>query len=122
MSWADDINTLVTKGGEDLDVLSRSIKIKLFGAALQDTRFLSGRLRGNWQIQENSPAGGELERTDKEGTIVQNEIMNGATSNGLTYFTNNLPYAKKFEDKDAMVGKNVARFEQIIKDLVKEIK
>jgi len=116
MSWADDLERLASKGGKDLGKLALAIKIELFSGIVELTRVDTGRLKGNWQIQENKPAGNILDRKDPNGLIVTSEINKGASVDGLTYFTNHLPYAKKYENIDGMVGRNVARVRQIVKD------
>lgn len=122
MSWAADLQRLTTKGGKDLGQLCKAIKVELFSGIVSDTRVDTGRLRANWQIQENSPAGGELERLDKSGAIVTSEVEKKSTPDGLTYFTNNLPYAQVYEEKDAMVARNVIRVKQNIKDMAAKVK
>ena len=136
MSWANDLERLTTKGGHDLGELAQNFKIELFSGVVSDTRvgdssawkskppagYVGGRLRGNWQIQENSPASDELDRIDKNGSKVNAEINAKASKNGLTYFVNNLPYAVVYEEKDAMVRRNIIRAKQNIKFMAKKIK
>jgi hypothetical protein len=122
MSWANDLKRLTTKGGKDLGELTKAIKIEMFSGVVSDTRVKTGRLKGNWQIQENRPASGTLDRTDKTGSKVNAEINAGATESGLTYFVNNLPYAQVYEEEDAMVARNIARVKQNIKYMAKKIK
>lgn len=122
MGWAKDLERLTTKGGHDLGELMQAVKIETFSGIVSDTRVATGRLKGNWQIQENSPASGELDRTDKSGAIVNSEIIARATENGKTYFVNNLPYAVVFEEKDGMIRRNIARIKQNIKNMAKKIK
>ena len=122
MSWSNDLQKLTTKGGHDLGELAQTVKIEMFSGVVSDTRVKSGRLRGNWQIQENSPANGELDRKDKSGSIVNSEINDKATPSGKTYFVNNLPYAKVYEELDAMVARNIIRVKQNIKYMAKKIK
>jgi hypothetical protein len=122
MSWAKDLQTLATKGGHDLGELCKAVKIELFSGIVNDTRVDTGRLRGNWQIQENAPATREIERLDKAGTTVIAEIQDKSTPSGLTYFANNLPYARVYEDKDAMVGRNVRRVRKNVGEQAKMIR
>lgn len=122
MSWANDLNKLCTEGGENLGELASAIKIELFSGVVSDTRVDTGRLKGNWQIQENAPATGQLDRTDPTGAKVNREIQSGATEDGTTYFVNNLPYAAVYEEKDAMIGRNVARLKQTVARMARAIK
>ena len=121
MSWSDKINKLVESGKHDLGKLSRAIKIELFTDIVSNTRVDTGRLKGNWQIQENEPAKSEIDRIDKTGGVVNAEIERGATANGVTYFTNNLPYAKKYEEIDGMVINAVNRVKANLDDMVNEL-
>jgi hypothetical protein len=104
-----EIRRVVDKQIEKIEDFCSAIKIELFSGISDLTRVKSGRLRGNWQIQEGKRARGELDRLDPNGEIVKAEIYNEATGFGLTFFTNNLPYAKVYEEKDGMVAKNVVR-------------
>jgi len=101
--------------------LAKAVKIELFTGIVQDTRVRTGRLRGNWQIHENEPAKATIYRLDPTGQKVLQDINKGATANGVTYFTNNLPYAVVWEERDAMVGRNVARVQQNVKNMAKEL-
>jgi len=122
MSWATDINRLVTKGGHDLGELCKAVKVELFSGIVSDTRVDTGRLKGNWQIQDESPAQGTLGRLDPNGTAVDSEIQHGSTPDGKTYFVNNLPYAKVWEERDAMIGRNVARVRQVVREMAKKVR
>jgi len=121
MSWAKDLVKLCQKGGHDMGELSKALKIELFTGVVQDTRVRTGRLRGNWQIHENEPAKATLYRLDPTGQKVAQDIAKHATANGVTYFTNNLPYAVVFEEKDGMVGRNAARVQQNVKKMAKAL-
>lgn len=122
MTWADDLKKLTDKGSQNLAELCKSIKVEIFSGVVSDTRVDTGRLRGNWQIQENSPATGEIERLDKSGSIINKEIDQKSTADGLTYFVNNLPYAKLYEEKDAMVARNIVRVKSNVSDMARKVK
>ncbi len=134
-NWSDQLKKLTTKGGQDLGKVCRAIKIELFSETSALTRvgnpknwkskppkgYVGGRLRGNWQIQENTKPTGEIARIDPQGTAVDAEINAKASASGVTYFVNNLRYAKKYEELDAMVGRSVARARHIVDEQVKKI-
>jgi len=122
MSWSDDLQKLADTGKADLGTLCRKVKIDLFSDAIVGTRVDTGRLKGNWQIQENTPAGVSIDRIDPTGTKVLADVNRKATEDGLTYFTNHLPYAKVWEERDAMVGRAVSRVRQIVRNQVKALK
>ena len=127
MSWADALKRLTDKGSEDLGKLAAAVKIEVFSGIARDTRVDTGRLRGNWKIQENTPATGTRDITDETpaGAVPayqRKEIVDGSTEDGLTYFVNNLPYAVVYEEHDAMVGRNVARIKQNIKSIADKLR
>ena len=107
MSWATDLARIAEKTSESLGALAQGVKIAAFSEVVQNTRVDTGRAKGNWNVQENSPDRSTTERTDPSGSTVLAAVRKGATEDGLTYFTNNLPYAEVLEKKDAMVGRAV---------------
>lgn len=121
MGWSDNLNRLTTKGGHNLGELMQAVKIELFSGIVDDTRVDTGRLKGNWQIQENTAANGVLSANDPSGSITKSKIASAATKSGLTYLTNNLPYAQAYEEKDAMVRRNILRVMQNISSMAKKI-
>lgn len=122
MSWAAKIKTIADKGKLDLGELCKAVKVELFSGVVSDTRVDTGRLRGNWQVQESTKPSGALDRIDPTGSAVQSEINSTASADGVTYFVNNLPYAKVWEEEDAMVARNVARVHQIVTKKARELK
>lgn len=122
MSWASDLKKLCDEGGHNLGELARAVKIETFSGIVSDTRVDTGRLRGNWQIQDNEAPTGELDRTDKSGATVNSEIERGASEDGLTFFVNNLPYAEVYEEEDAMVGRNASRMKQNVKKMADKLR
>lgn len=136
MSWAAKLKTIADKGKVDLGELCKSVKIELFSGVVSDTRvgnpsawksppppgYVGGRLRGNWQTQETIKPSGQIDRIDPTGSAVQAEIEATASADGVTYFVNNLPYAKVWEEEDAMVARNVARVYQIVTKKARELK
>lgn len=122
MSWASDLKKLCDQGGHDLQELMKAVKIELFTGIVSDTRVDTGRLRGNWQIQENSPASGTVERLDPTGSQVIAEVTEKASGDGKTYFVNNLPYAIVYEEMDGMVARNVTRAKWNLRRMAREIR
>lgn len=121
MDWSDHLNRLCDEGRENLGDVCRAVKIELFSGVVLDTRVDTGRLRGNWQISEKSPALGDIDTTDRSGSKTINEITQYASPDGVTYLVNNLPYAAVWEERDAMVGRNIARIEQNLIEQVKKL-
>lgn len=118
MSFSDQIKKAREKMVQEADEHRKAVTIKLFGAVIKDTPFVSGRLRGNWQTNEGSPKQGELERLDPTGSEALNEAVstvNQTNQDSVVHLTNNLPYAVPMENQTAMLAKNMARIEQIVR-------
>lgn len=122
MSFSDDMKKICKKTGDDAGKVGRNIKIKLFSEISNNTTVKTGRLRGNWQTSTGTPKYGELERTDKAGTKVLQEINSNVTSFGVDYFTNNLPYATVEEERKGFVAKSIANINRSIKEAVKDVR
>jgi hypothetical protein len=121
-SFADQVKAFANKTNSRLDQSSRAIKLGLFSGIIRDTRYDTGRLRGNWQTSTGSPKLAEVDRLDPSGNEAINEAAENVTAFGIDYMTNNLPYAEVWEEKDGMIAKNVARIDRIIKEAVQSAK
>lgn len=119
MNFSEQVKAFAIKTNSKLDQACRTIKVSLFSGIVRDTRVDTGRLRGNWQTSTGSPKYGEIDRFDKTGNEVTKEIIDNVSAFGVDYMTNNLPYAKVWEDKDHMVQKNIARVTKNIKEVIK---
>jgi hypothetical protein len=111
--------------GAEVDQTIRAVKIELFNGVIRDTRVKTGRLRGNWQTTNNTPASGEVEREDTtpqgaDGGSAQREAAFTVKSDTVDWLSNNLPYAGVWEERDGMIARNVARIERIIKEQVRD--
>jgi len=114
--WGADIEKIVKRTQDNLGRFAKGVKISIFNDVIDNTRWKSGRLRGNWNISEGSPDRSVSERLDPTGSGAKARIAGASSEDGVTYLTNNLPYAQVYEEKDAMVGTAVARIGRIIKD------
>lgn len=118
MSFADQLKKARQKMIEDADNYRKAVTISLFGAVIKDTPVLSGRLKGNWQTNEGAPKSGELERLDPTGAQATDEAttnVNQSQGDTVIHMTNNLPYAIPNENRTAMLARNLARIEQILR-------
>lgn len=118
MSFEIDIEKFAEKTGRKIERVTKGIKIGLFNGVIRDTRVDTGRLRGNWQTTNEQPASGTLDRLDPSGVEAQREVTQNVTSFGVDYLTNNLPYAKKWDDEDGTIDKNMARIQRTVKEAV----
>jgi len=121
MSFESDMRRIAQKIDASVEQLGRAVKLDLFKGAIMDTRVDTGRLRGNWQTSEEAPITTEVERLDKQGSAAIAEAQSVVKGVSLTYMTNNLPYASVYEEKDAMVAKNVARIKRNIAKKAREL-
>ncbi len=114
-----DISKWAESVGASVDEASRAIKLEVFTGVIDDTRVDTGRLKGNWQTTQNRPAKGTLPINDKNGNVAKNAVINNIQGTGIDYLTNNLDYAAVYEEKDAMVARNLARVDTIVRGLKK---
>ena len=112
MGFMTDMNRISKRINSDLDQLGRAVKVEAFSGTIQDTRVDTGRARGNWQVSENAPATGEVDRLDKTGAAAIDEVSSTVNGISLSYLTNNLPYIGVLEEKDAMAARNVQRVKE----------
>ncbi|MCP4700448.1 MAG: HK97 gp10 family phage protein [Gammaproteobacteria bacterium] len=89
--------------------------------------YVGGRFRGNWQIGIGEPATGTIDAVDASGGATKNKLaaaVEKITAGGVTYITNNLPYAIPLEyghstqAPSGMVRITIARFKAIAKQVI----
>jgi hypothetical protein len=125
MSFTADVHRIAEKIGVNAATLAEASVIELFSSVIKDTPVDTGRLRGNWQTTENSPASGTLDRVEPEGDggPAIFEVLQNVNDTGLFYLTNNLPYAATVEfDRHSeikapkgMVRINAKRIKRIVR-------
>jgi len=85
-----------------IDKTLRSVATELFGEIIRRTPVDSGRLRGNWQININTPLLNEIARVDPAGaqtiSFETSKLGKFTTDHKSIWFSNNLPYATIIED------------------------
>lgn len=109
--------------------IRRGIILELFKGVVKDTPVDEGRARGNWQVSLNKPKTNEIDRLDKKGTAVIQEITDTVTGGDIThYLTNNVKYAVPLEyghsgqAPQGMVRRNMARIDQNVKNQARKNK
>ena len=130
MSFSDDLEKFADKTLERFEDLRRVTAIKLFGAIIEDSPVLTGRLRANWRITGETAAQGVLTRTNALSDQQVVSKVSAIGNNKALVMTNNLPYAARIEydgwshskSPEGMVRHNVIRIESIIKDELKKLK
>ena len=120
MSFSVDISKFAKKTNSSLNEACRAIKISLFNSIIRDTRVRTGRLRGNWQTSVGSPITNVIDTLDPSGSETMRDVNQKVTGAGTKdYFTNNLPYAAVWEEKDGMMAKNLARISRIVRESIR---
>jgi len=127
MSFADDLRKYAIKTERNLGQVARATKIKLFQGVIMSTRVDTGRLRGNWQTSTGAPKFTSVDRADdllidEPGGSAYDEVIGNVTAFGVDYLTNNLPYAKVWEERDGMIAKNATRIERNLREAVQDVK
>lgn len=124
MSFEADLEKFARNVGKSLDDTCRAVAIRWFSDTVKSTPVDTGRLRGNWQYTRETPAVGEIDKEDKTGSQVINEIATKVGGVGtVNYLTNNLEYAQKIENGSSrqaprgMVRTNFLRIQRIIKQV-----
>jgi hypothetical protein len=102
-----------------LDESVRAITLELFAGIIGDTRVDTGRLRGNWQTSAKRPIYSQLDRLDPNGSAATQDAQSRIVSGDVVYMTNNLPYARVWEERDGMVVRNMARLTRTIEGVAR---
>ncbi len=121
MSFAADMARIATKTGGKLEKLGRAVKISTFSGVINDTRVDTGRLRGNFQTSEGMPINTTTDRLSPTGAESIAEVISTVQAFSLSFMTNNLPYAIVYEEKDAMIARNVQITTNNISRMVAEL-
>jgi hypothetical protein len=110
------------KVGKTLEETDRAIKLEVLTDLVYNTREDTGRLRGNWQVSEGAAKTGTLERLDKVGNTTIAQESKNITPASLTWYANNLDYAPVWNERDAIIARAQARFGQIVRLAINEVK
>lgn len=102
--------------GADLDQFSRAVTISLFSGVIRDTRVDTGRLRGNWQGSVDAPVSGTLDDLDPSGSATIDAMTGSVKGMAVNYLANNLPYAEVWNERDAIIDRNVARLDRNVRE------
>lgn len=98
--WSIPLDKLARKTGNDIERVGRQATSALFRSVAERSPVDTGRFRGNWQFTKDTIPGGTLERDDKDGSLAAAEALKALVTplGGVTYYTNNLPYAQRLEN------------------------
>ncbi len=101
------LQAFARKTGRRLEQVDLAIKLSLFNRVLANTRVDKGRLRGNWQVSTGIPAAGEIERLNPAAGLTPDEISKIQPFSN-TILTNNLAYARVWDENDAIISRAIA--------------
>lgn len=125
-----NIEEWAKKTEQNIDTARNRLAFHIYASVVKKTPVDTGRARGNWHISKGSPEPQILERDDKNGRILPEEIekINSAKAEETIYIQNNLPYINALEyghSKQApqgMVRLTMANVEHYINEAVRETK
>jgi len=121
MSFANDIKKFAEKTNKNAEEVATVFIIKLFTGIIYDTRVDTGRLRGNWQCSTGTPILTPIDRLDPNGTSTKLEAERTVDGLKVNYLTNNLPYAKRWNDEDGYIETNLARTRRNLREAVRDV-
>lgn len=122
MGFSDQIRAFGMKTSQAHDKIVRDTTIALFTNVVMETPVADGVAKGSWQTTVNTPAGGQVVRTDPSGraAIAEVEANTPAGAGQITCLTSNLAYIERLENgwsmqaPNGMVKRNVDRFQKIV--------
>lgn len=122
MGFGADLRAICEDRKLDLEKASRGFTLRLFDAVARDTRVDTGRMRGEWQVTQDSPAFGLTGKLDPNyGAPLRGEMRSKVSPLALNILSNPLPYAIVWEERDAMVGRAIADFERLLREEVEKL-
>lgn len=125
MGFESDMNKIAGRLGNKFDLFGRKLKFDLFSSVIRDTRVDTGRLRGGWQVSEDTPITSDNGRTWPKGTPesqLTSEVQETVQGRSVSYLTNSVNYAIYREEKDAMIARNVARAKRFVRDAERSLR
>jgi hypothetical protein len=99
MKWSVPLDKLARKASASVETVGRRATFQVFDAVQLRSPVDTGRFRGNWQFGRDEIPGGSLEGSDVGGQLAHAQALRALVTplGGVTYFVNNLPYARRLE-------------------------
>lgn len=127
-----EIQDAIDKELISLELAQKKIILEFFKRIVLKTPVRFGTARANWQISFNAPAVTVLDKQDKTGNNVINEIttvlLNAKFDKNINvYLSNNLPYIEVLENGSStqapagMIKSTIPEFNGIIKENENEL-
>lgn len=126
MSFEDEMKAATRRIIEGHDKIVRTATIDLFSGTIRDTPVDTGRARGNWVTQVDTPAHDVIEREDPDGSLAIAEVISETPelAGREVFLSNSLPYIEGLENgrsmqsPSGMVRRNLARVRRIVDQAV----
>lgn len=126
MSFEDEMRAATRRIIEGHDKIVRTATIDLFSGTIRDTPVDTGRARGNWVTQVDTPAQSVIEREDPDGSLAIAEVISETPelAGREVFLSNSLPYIEGLENGRSqqspagMVRRNLARVRRIVEQAV----
>jgi hypothetical protein len=137
MSFVLDLSKFTDKAVGNTEKVFRASSISLFRNVIRRTPVRSGRLKGNWQVDINQPATGEVDSSDQspintlDGGSARKVVAGvmPAKLDDSIFLVNNLPYARIIENGNysdqapsGMVGVSIAEFQREVDKQARKLK
>lgn len=129
MSFSSQVQRHVNVYKNRISATRRFAVLSLLRAIVLDTPVLSGRLRGNWQVTEVSPARSEIEGVRSLAVVISDarQTLEDSPVENTIYLTNNLEYSVPIEylghssvkAPRGMVRINIVRWDAIVSRAVR---
>ena len=99
--FEDDVRKFERKTDKKMEVVVRTIILRIFRKIVFKTPVDKGSLRANWQLAIGNVPNGTLELNDKTGTATVSKAaatLLGYDLGDTIYLANNLPYVRTVEE------------------------
>lgn len=121
---SDVVNAWILKTEATIDKVIQEVVIELGRSVVMFTPVLTGRLRGNWQLNITTPVANSLIRYDTSGAATIQEMIDKArtfTAGEVAYIQNHVLYGYDIEVNnwskkapDGMIGPTVVKFARLL--------
>lgn len=128
LSLGDSIRAFADKTGDTIEQVHRNVSFKLFRAIVYATPVDTGLARGSWIPSAGAPVLGGT-ALDAPATVEARiqSVVESATTDDILFLSNNVEYIIPLEygwsqrqAPEGMVRINVARFQSMINEAVRE--
>lgn len=132
-SFGAQLKAFAEKTGEKLEDVDVAFKLSVFNRAVRYTRvadpstwkrpdpdYLGGTMRGNWQVTTGAPAPAFLEGVRNQAQALPSGEAAKIQPFSSTFLTNNTPYVRVWEERDAMVGRAIADARRALAEAVRQ--